>query len=146
MTLLLPDTNVWLALSLDWHPAHHRVLAWWERLDHVDRVLMCRPVQLSTLRLLTTRAVFTPGGVDPLTNLQAWAVLDEIIGDPQVELRTLEPSGTAELWRDRSEVSSVSPKVWMDVYLSAWAHAAGATLVTGDSALARAHAGDVLTL
>lgn len=104
MTLLLPDTNVWLALSLDWHPAHDQA------------------------------------------NLAAWAVMDEIVGDPRVELRTLEPAGSGELWRSGFEVPSVSPKVWMDAYLSAFGHAAGATLVTSDRALAQTHAGDVITL
>ncbi|MFT4165548.1 MAG: PIN domain-containing protein [Microlunatus sp.] len=146
MTDFLPDTNIWLALTLDWHPAHSPARRWWERLSDIDRVVMCRPVQLSTLRLLTTRAVFTAGGVEPLTNTQAWAVMDEIVADRRVECRVLEPRGTEELWRAASDISSSSPKMWMDAYLSGWARAAGATLVTSDHALARAHNGAAVLL
>lgn len=144
MTAFLPDTNVWLALVLDWHPAHGEARAWWDALDESSRVLLCRPVQLSTLRLLTTRAVFTPGGAEPLTNTEAWAVVDEMIADPLVELCVLEPADTGALWRASSEASTASPKVWMDAYLSALSRAAGATLVTNDRALAESHPADIV--
>ena len=146
MTTYLPDTNVWLALTLDWHPVHDRALDWWADIGGDDRVLLCRPVQLSTLRLLTTRAVFAPGGVEPLTNIEGWAVVDAIAADARVEVTALEPPGTASLWRSSSEGGTASPKVWMDGYLSAWARAASATLVTNDRALAAAHDGEVVAL
>ncbi len=146
MTSYLPDTNVWLALALDWHPLHDRARSWWDGLSDGDRVLLCRPVQMSTLRLLTTRAVFAAGGVEPLTNIEAWAVVDAIVGDPRVELSAIEPEGAAALWRGMSAVAAASPRIWMDAYLSALALAGATTLVTGDHALAASHAGDVVAL
>lgn len=146
MTAFLLDSNVWLALMLDWHPLHDRAQTWWGGLDDADRVLLYRPVQLSTLQLLTTRAVFTPGGAEPLTNAEAWAAIDEIAADPRVEVLALEPFGTAELWRESSKAATVSPKLWMDAYLSAVARAANVTLVTGDRALAEEHRGDVVLI
>lgn len=146
MTLFLPDTNVWLALSLDWHPAHSKAVVWWDGLSTGDGVLLCRPVQLSLLRLLTTRAVFTTGGAEPLTNIEAWAVVDEIAGDPLVEMAVFEPVETFKIWRASSGVATASPKMWMDAYLSAWAKAADAVLVTNDRALSASHGGEVVVV
>lgn len=89
--------------------------------------------QQSTLRLLTTAAVFVPLGDPPLSNLAAWAIVDALLGDVRVSLRTVEPTGLAKAWRAYSAISSPSPKMWMDSYLAAFARAADATLVSTDA-------------
>lgn len=111
-----------------------------------DSVLLCRPVQLSVLRLLTTRAVFAAGGAEPLTNVEAWAVVDEIAADSLVEVAVFEPVEALKAWRASSGVATASPKVWMDAYLSAWAMGADAVLVTNDRALAASQGREVLVL
>lgn len=72
----LPDTSVWLALTLSGHPHHEAAREWLDGARTGESVLMCRATQQSLLRLLTTAALFRPLGDDPLTNLEAWAVVD----------------------------------------------------------------------
>lgn len=134
MARYLPDTNVWLALTLSGHPHHVPARRWFEGLGHGDDVLLCRSVQQSLLRLLTTRAVFAPMGSAPLTNAEAWAVCDAITADPRVGAVVAEPSVITPAWRGYSSLPSSSPKVWMDAYLAAFARASDAVLVTVDGA------------
>lgn len=129
----LPDVNVWLALALSGHPRHVVASRWLNGVIDEQEVYFCRVTQQSTLRLLTTAAVFAPLGDPPLSNLAAWAVVDALLGDSRVSLRAIEPTGLAELWRAYSALSSPSPKVWMDSYLAAFARAANATLVSIDA-------------
>jgi toxin-antitoxin system PIN domain toxin len=129
----LPDVNVWLALVLSGHPHHTLASRWLDGVTNEQEVCFCRMTQQSTLRLLTTAAVFAPLGDPPLSNLAAWAVVDALLGDLRVSLRTVEPAGLAAAWRAYSALSSPSPKVWVDSYLAAFARVADATLVSTDA-------------
>lgn len=130
----LPDTNIWLALTLSGHPHHDIARTWFEALDDSAELLLCRSTQQSLLRLLTTAAVFTPLQSDPLSNAEAWAVNDALLSDDRVTLVSLEPPALAAQWREFSALPTPSPKRWMDAYLAAFARASDAWLVTNDLA------------
>lgn len=133
MTGFLADTNVWLSLILGSHRHHRSALTWLDGIDEIGAVVIPRQVQMSLLRLLTTAAVLAPHGLDPLTNDQAWSVLDDIADDERVSLYMQEPALEAQ-WRALSERSTASPKLWMEAYLAAYAIAGDYTLVTLDAA------------
>lgn len=128
----LPDVNVWLAFALSGHPFHDVAKQWLDGVDKDDTVLMCRSVQQSLLRLLTTAAVFRPLGTEPLSNDEAWAISDAFADDPRVLVAPVEPPGIAPSWRSHSMLTTASPKRWMDAYLAAFAYAGQYTLVTTD--------------
>ncbi|MFT4233581.1 MAG: PIN domain-containing protein [Microbacterium sp.] len=132
----LPDTNTWLALALSGHPHHALARQWLDAVDDRSEIILCRAVQQSLLRLLTTAAVFAPLGDDPLTNREAWAVADAFAADARVSVAIFEPAAVSSGWREFSSLGTSSPKVWMDAYLAAFALRSDATLVTNDRAFA----------
>lgn len=133
MHRFLPDTNVWLALTLSGHPFHEAAVGWLDDVDGRGTVVMCRATQQSVLRLLTTAAIFRPLGDEPLANTEAWAVVDALLADDRMSIIAVEPPRAGELWRRYTDRSTTAPKVWMDGYLAGFAAAAGATLVTCDT-------------
>lgn len=126
------DANVWLALIWSRH-SHSAIARSW--LDTVagEQLVYCRFTQLSVLRLLTTPAVM---GSDVRTMKGAWEIWDQIAADERVSFLT-EPEGLEPRFRQNSRSASVSPKMWADAYLLAFARAAGVKLVTFDQALGR---------
>jgi len=136
VTRFLADTNVWLGLTLSSHRHHPVCLAWIDGVDEPGAVVMPRLVQLSLLRLLTTAAVLAPHDRPPLTNVEAWQVVDAIAADERVIVDVGEPT-LDEVWRDLSHRQTASPKLWMDAYLAAYAMSSGCTLVTLDAAFAQ---------
>lgn len=128
---MLPDTNVWLALTLSGH-SHHTAAATWLNSQSDDVVIrFCRATQQSLMRLLTTKALMEPYGLEPMTNRAAWSVYDEFVGDQRIG-QIEEPSGLEAIWRRFANQDSNSPKLWMDAYLAAFAMGRQATLVTTD--------------
>ena len=71
----LVDSNVWVALSLSKHEFHAAARAWLAQRAPRE-AHFCRAVQQSFLRLLTTRAMFMPYRIPPLTNKAAWSVYE----------------------------------------------------------------------
>jgi toxin-antitoxin system PIN domain toxin len=134
MARYLPDTNVWLALAVSGHTHHVEARRWLDSLAGGDELVLSRAGQQSLLRLLTTRAVFAPMGSAPLTNVEAWAVVDAVAADRRVGAIVAEPAAITRTWREYSSLPTSSPKVWMDAYLAAFARASGAVLVTIDVA------------
>lgn len=132
MTRYLLDVNVWLALCLDFHPNHSKTLNWFNAISASDELMFCRLTQQSLLRLLATTAAFSQIGRDPLSNDEAWAVVDAVLSDPQVRLELLEPLGLEEMWRTYSAMTKPSPKRWMDAYLAGFSAAPGVVLVSLD--------------
>ena len=98
-----------------------------------NSLLFCRSTQLSLLRLLTTRAVFGPYGILPLSNHVAWELFNILLSDVRV-CQVSEPSGLEPYWKKFAGVDTSSPKLWMDSYLAAFAIAGGYQLVTIDAA------------
>ena len=97
-------------------------------------MLFCRATQQSLLRLLTSAMMLAPYGDRPLSNAEAWRVYEAFVADERIVMRTREPVGLEDKWRQYSARDSASPKLWMDAYLAAFAAAAGVRIVTTDAA------------
>jgi toxin-antitoxin system PIN domain toxin len=124
----LCDSNVFLALAVEQH-AHHSVAAsWFGALTETDTVLLCRSTRISFLRLLTQKIA---ADFVPLTNREAWAVLDELMADDATGFEA-EPDGLDMVWRRLTDGHASSPKLWMDAYLAAFAITGGLRMVTLD--------------
>jgi toxin-antitoxin system PIN domain toxin len=130
----LPDTSVWLALLLPDHVHNLPARNWFDRVEEAESVVFCRATQQSLLRLLTTPAVFAPYGNSPLTNGEAWTVVDALMDDGRLAFRPDEPEGLGRIWQEFAVRPTASPKLWMDAYLAAFARASQMQLVTADSA------------
>lgn len=139
-SLLLPDVNVWLALSYGRHAHHDVVQRWYDALNDQARMVFCRQTQMGLIRLLTTPAVLQQ---DALSQRDCWQIFDEWASTGQVEFAE-EPPGIDSHLRRRTMGESSSPKVWMDAYLAAFAEAGGMQLVTFDRALAAKSSGAIL--
>ena len=63
--MILCDSNVWLALTIDNHAHHNVVEDWLGTIAEASSVHFCRATQQSFLRLLTLASVFTPFGEPP---------------------------------------------------------------------------------
>src|SRR5260370_13517727 len=124
--MLLPDINVWLALTFDSHVHHPAAKAWFDALPNNSVCYFCRLTQQGLLRLATNPSVF---GKDALILPDAWQKYDLFLSDPRVSLAG-EPSGTEIHWRAFTQSRSFSPHVWNDAYLAAFALAGGLTLVS----------------
>lgn len=129
----LPDTNVWLALTLKAHVHHDVALAWYEGLEQGRLAVFCRASQQSLLRLLTTEAVMRAYNRPALSNRKAWAIQRGWAESEHVRFAE-EPPGLELPWEEFACLKSSSPKLWMDAYLAAFAKAAGLHLVTTDKA------------
>lgn len=130
MSLVFPDVNVWLALSIE-HIHQDLALNWWRR--ETGAIGFCRFTQSGLLRLLTTTAVM---GGNPLTMHQAWEAYDQLVSDDRVRL-VPEPEWIENDLRRFSSGKNPSPKLWADAYLLAFATQLGGVLVTFDRALAQ---------
>jgi uncharacterized protein len=125
--MYLPDINVWLALAFTDHQHHAAALQWFENRARGD-CAFCRLTQQGFLRLATTPQA-TAG--TPLTLIEAWRTYDLLFHDPRVVFSE-EPDDLETLWREYTRRRSISPKVWNDAYLAAFARAAGLELASFD--------------
>ena len=73
-----------------------------------------------------------PYRIPPLTNKAAWALYENLRADERVASAE-EPQGLEAVWKKLASVGTVSPKLWMDAYLAAFAIAGGHELVTTDN-------------
>ncbi|MCU0982595.1 MAG: PIN domain-containing protein [Pirellulaceae bacterium] len=124
----LCDSNVFLALAVGQHAHHSLAAKWFAGLSEPDVAQFCRATRISFLRLLTQK--LAPDYL-PLSNLEAWLVLDRLTEDGATGFES-EPAGLDPVWRHLSETQTPSPKVWMDAYLAAFAISGGMRLVTLD--------------
>lgn len=124
----LCDVNVLLALAYGRHTHHRAATSWLATVDDAGAIVVCRQTQLALLRLLSTRAMM---GVDVLDAAGSWAVLDAMMSDERFAYAP-EPPELEPVFRHVMRGVSVSPKVWQDAYLAAFAIAGGLTLVTFD--------------
>lgn len=131
--MFLPDSNVWISLLLSEHAFHRTAARWFAAVPSRRRVLVCRATQQSVLRLLSTSAVMAPYGIPPLGNKKALAITDSLLADKRIAWAE-EPAGLDAIWRTWAATRDASPKLWMDAYLAAFAHAGGHRLVTIDRA------------
>jgi uncharacterized protein len=126
--MLLPDVNVWLALTFDSHVHHPAAKLWFDGLSNNPVCCFCRLTQQGFLRLATNKSVF---GNDTLTLQEAWQNYDLLLSDPRVTYAD-EPVGLESHWRAYTQGKTFAPHVWNDAYLAAFALAAGFELVTFD--------------
>jgi len=124
----LCDSNLFLALAVEQHVHHRRAATWFGALNAADTALFCRSTRISFLRLLTQKIA---ADFVPLTNREAWAVLDELMDDDATGFEA-EPQGLDLVWRQVADVTTSSPKLWMDAYLAAFAITGGLRMVTLD--------------
>jgi uncharacterized protein len=129
--MLLPDVNVWLALTFDFHAHHVAAKSWYEGSN--ETCAFCRWTQQGFLRLATNAAVFKEEAV---SLKQAWGLYDAILSDARVVFAE-EPKDLESYWRAYTRRRSFSPKVWSDAYLAAFARAAGSRVATFDKGLAQ---------
>jgi len=132
----LPDINVWLALALSGHSHHGSALAWLEGQKVPDSIYFCRSTQQGLVRLLTTAEVLLAYKIPPLTNREAWAVIENFMEDERITFAS-EPSGVADAWKTFAIRDTNSPKLWMDAWLAAFARCSGWQLVTTDKAFSQ---------
>jgi uncharacterized protein len=130
--MLLPDVNVWLALTFDSHLHHPPAKKWFDALS-TEICYFCRSTQQGFLRLATNRTVF---GVHALTLRQAWHEYDILQSDARIAYAE-EPAHLETHWRKWTQNQSFSPHVWNDAYLAAFAETGGMELVTFDRAFAQ---------
>jgi toxin-antitoxin system PIN domain toxin len=130
MSLVFPDVNVWMALTVI-HVHQATAFDWWQR--EPGAIGFCRLTQMSLLRLLTTSATMEGA---PLSMKQAWDAYDVLAGDERVEF-IQEPPSVERAFRGLSSSAHASPKLWADAYLTALAAECGASIVTFDRSLAR---------
>jgi hypothetical protein len=146
VTTYLCDVNVWLALSISAHTHHAGAVGWLDGLSEPGTVVFCRTTQQAFLRLLTNPAVLGAYGNPPLTNAEAWTVHDALFADERITLQDREPTGVQARWRSYAARDSVSPKLWTDAWLAAFAATGRHRLVTIDTAFAQFPGLDLLTL
>jgi uncharacterized protein len=121
--------NVWLALATPEHVHSGPARRWWQQED--GTIAFCRLTQLGLLRLMTTAAAMDG---KPLTIAEAWRVYDRFYIDDRVTFLP-EPPEVEKNFREKAAGRTVSPKVWADAWLLAFAQAADGVLVTFDKAL-----------
>jgi len=125
--MLLPDINVWLALTFSSHDGHPVAKAWFDGLS-TGPCNFCRMTQQGYLRLASNRQVF---GANAFTLVNAWRAYDTVRSGPRIAYRE-EPAGVETLWRSFTSSQLFSPHVWNDAYLAAFAIAANLQIVTFD--------------
>ncbi len=125
----LCDSNVLLASLLPSHPHHRLARNWMQSLGRENSAGVCRPVQVSLLRLLTTEAVMRE---EVRTNNQAMELWNALADFPGTEFVNEEPPGLQEIWFRLSKSRAASPKMWIDAYLAAFAIGYSLKLVTFD--------------
>ena len=130
-TARLLDTGVWIALAFASHPGHRVAKKLFDSADSLHPLAFCRATQLSFLRLLTTPSIQTLYGAKGITNELAWSKSQELLALPQIIWLT-EPTALEAEWKRGGGLPTVSPKVWMDAYLAAFAIAGHFELVTLD--------------
>jgi toxin-antitoxin system PIN domain toxin len=121
--------NVWLALATPEHVHADLARRWWA--EEAGVIAFSRLTQLGLLRLMTTAAVMDD---KPLTMGEAWRVYDRFYDDDRVVFMS-EPPTVEERFREKAAGRIVSPKVWADAWLLAFAQEADGMLVTFDKAL-----------
>jgi toxin-antitoxin system PIN domain toxin len=86
--MLLPDVNVWVALTFDQHPNHPSAKLWFDGLT-TEVCHFCRTTQQGFLRISTNQKAM---GLNALTLDEAWAAYDTYLTDPRIAFVS-EPSG-----------------------------------------------------
>ncbi|MCE7869062.1 PIN domain-containing protein [bacterium CPR1] len=141
----LSDSNVLFALLVGSHPHSNRARTWMDSQVEPDSVVLCRAVQLTLLRLLTSHSILPAYGLRPLSNQKAWELVIGLLEDERLVFFE-EPEDLERHWLSYAARPTASAKLWMDAYLAAFARAAGHQLVTLDKAFRQFDGLDLLVL
>jgi len=125
--IYLADVNLLLAICFDRHIHHTQAVAWVDR-QGKGAICLCRTTQLSLLRLLSYPAVMGPAAC---SQIEAWEILDLLSSDERFQFKH-EPNSVERELRKLTAGSAISPKVWNDAYLAAFAMAGQLTIATFD--------------
>lgn len=137
----LLDINVWLAASVPDHVHHQRARRYWYH-EASDQLAFCRATALGFLRLSTNAKAM---GGQPLTVVQAWEAYAAFRRLPDVLL--VDEPKDCETWIERWILGNrMTPRLWTDAYLAAFAKAAGLRLVSFDGDFSRFDGLDLLRL
>ncbi len=82
-------------------------------------------------------------GPEAMTQAASWKVFDTFLSNPTIRL-VEEPADLDLFFRHRTTRDEISPKLWADGYLAAFAEAGGYSFVSFDKALAKRVSGSVL--
>lgn len=123
----LCDVNFLLAVCYDRHIHHPVALRWLDQQDF-QSVVVCRNTQMGLLRLLCNVSVM---GADLCSLDAAWQIYDALMLDERFDFQG-ESEGLDDYLRLYSSSGRVSPKLWQDAYLAAFARSARLGLVTFD--------------
>ena len=126
------DTNIWLALTFAAHPLHAAANGAFANATVADKALFCRATQQSVLRLTSDARLASQYGVAPISNRDAFSRLETLMAKPNVGF-VEEPAALLPRWKAYADLTTASPKRWMDAYLAAFAVEGGLTLVSGDN-------------
>lgn len=138
-SLIFPDLNVWLPLTIVEHPHHERAWAWYQTVRKRE-LAFCRVTQMGFLRLLTT---YSAAGAATRDQKAAWVAYDGWLDRGGVTYLE-EPLGIEMEFRFYADRTTPSPKEWGDSYLIAFAAALSMPLVTFDRGLSQRYAGAIL--
>lgn len=112
------DTNIWLALTFASHPLHAAAAGAFANTTAADKALFCRSTQQSVLRLMSDPRLAAQYGVAPISNRDAFARLEMFMARPNVGC-VEEPAALLPRWKAYADLTTASPKRWMDAYLAA---------------------------
>jgi len=123
----LLDVDVWLPLSAPDHPHHSRARRYWFE-ESADQVVFCRVTALALLRHLTNPSIMAHA---VLTGVEAWRAYQRWMALPEVSLEA-EPTDLDDHLEEITRAVRVTPALWTDAYLAAFAIAGDHRVVTFD--------------
>lgn len=123
----LCDVNFLLSVITDRHKGFSASTSWLSGKPRRSLGL-CRLSQLSLLRLLSNKSVM---GEDVCTQKSAWNVWDTLLSDSRFTFCAEPPKLDSRL-RLLTSGRQITPKLWNDAYLAAFALGASCRLVTFD--------------
>jgi len=132
----LPDVNIWLALALSGHSHHQATKTWLNGQEAPASIFFCRATEQGLVRLLTTAEVLVAYGLSPLTNREAWGIVESFMADERITFAS-EPAGVEDAWKAFALRDANSPKLWMDAWLAAFAQCSGFQMITTDKAFSQ---------
>ena len=137
----LLDVNVWLALAAEAHTHHERAKVYWQT-EAAPMVAFCRLTEMAFLRHLTNRAIMAE---QVLTPSAAWRKLAQFRGLHEVR-RLIEPPGLDSELARLCEMGRISPNLWTDAYLAAFAKSGKLRLVSFDQGFSTFEGLDLLLI
>jgi toxin-antitoxin system PIN domain toxin len=137
----LLDINVWVGLAAENHPFHEAALNYWQS-EAAAKLALCSVTATGFVRILTR-----PHGASSqaLPLEEAWRLYSAWRQSPEVVFLHQPAACDSEL-DELVSSNLVTPRLWNDAYLAAFAKSAGLRLVTFDRDFQRFPGLDLLLL